>query len=151
MTRIRKALVALALAASMFLIMGSAFAPSASASLPYYQKPRVIAWEWAFNQRGKPYIWGGIGPRGFDCSGLVMMAYRHAYKYLPRTTYAMLNSGKLRRTHHPKRGVLAFYGRGHVEIYYKAGWTFGAHHTGTRIGFTHYNSAYHPSAFYFVR
>ncbi|MFE6305041.1 hypothetical protein [Nocardiopsis sp. NPDC057823] len=24
---------------------------------------------WARNQAGKPYIWGGAGPRGYDCSG----------------------------------------------------------------------------------
>jgi F0F1-type ATP synthase assembly protein I len=24
---------------------------------------------WARNQHGKPYIWGGAGPRGYDCSG----------------------------------------------------------------------------------
>jgi hypothetical protein len=24
---------------------------------------------WARSQAGKPYIWGGVGPRGYDCSG----------------------------------------------------------------------------------
>jgi TP901 family phage tail tape measure protein len=27
--------------------------------------------EWASRQVGKPYIWGGIGPGGYDCSGLL--------------------------------------------------------------------------------
>jgi cell wall-associated NlpC family hydrolase len=40
---------------------------------------------WAEQQLGKPYIWGGIGPQGFDCSGLVMEAYQHSGISLPRT------------------------------------------------------------------
>jgi cell wall-associated NlpC family hydrolase len=37
-------------------------------------------------QLGKPYQWGGVGPDSFDCSGLVMMAYRSAGIYIPRTS-----------------------------------------------------------------
>jgi peptidoglycan DL-endopeptidase CwlO len=37
-------------------------------------------------QLGKPYQWGGTGPDAFDCSGLVMMAYRTAGIYLARTS-----------------------------------------------------------------
>jgi cell wall-associated NlpC family hydrolase len=37
-------------------------------------------------QLGKPYQWGGVGPDSFDCSGLVMMAYRSAGVYIPRTS-----------------------------------------------------------------
>jgi cell wall-associated NlpC family hydrolase len=39
----------------------------------------------ALSQLGKPYIWGGSGPKGYDCSGL---AYRSWYvatgRYIPR-------------------------------------------------------------------
>ena len=44
-------------------------------------------------QLGKPYIWGGIGPVGYDCSGLVMMAYRAAGINLPRTTFQQVLAG----------------------------------------------------------
>src|SRR3954471_3646298 len=32
----------------------------------------------AQQQLGKPYKWGGIGPNGYDCSGLVYAAYKAA-------------------------------------------------------------------------
>jgi peptidoglycan DL-endopeptidase CwlO len=44
----------------------------------------VIAY--ARQQIGKPYQWGGTGPDAFDCSGLVMMAYRAAGIGIPRTS-----------------------------------------------------------------
>jgi cell wall-associated NlpC family hydrolase len=37
-------------------------------------------------QLGKPYLWGGTGPDAFDCSGLMMMAYRAAGVNIPRTS-----------------------------------------------------------------
>jgi len=46
---------------------------------------RVI--DFALAQRGKPYIWGGTGPDGYDCSGLVQMAYKHVGLDIPRVTF----------------------------------------------------------------
>ena len=48
---------------------------------------------YAVAQLGKPYIWGGTGPVGYDCSGLVMMAYRAAGIALPRTTFQQVLVG----------------------------------------------------------
>jgi cell wall-associated NlpC family hydrolase len=31
----------------------------------------------AFQQLGKPYIWGGNGPQGYDCSGLALASWTH--------------------------------------------------------------------------
>src|SRR5215468_5967502 len=60
---------------------------------------RLRAYRWAARQAGHPYVYGGTGP-GFDCSGLVMMAYRHAGVHLPRTTGGMLASSLLRLVWH---------------------------------------------------
>jgi cell wall-associated NlpC family hydrolase len=97
---------------------------------------RWAAMAWALRQAGKPYVWGGSGPWGFDCSGLVMAAYRHAGIYLPHNTYAMLQSGRLTRisARQAHWGDLVFmYGGGHVELFVRAGITFGAHHSGTTV------------------
>lgn len=40
----------------------------------------------ALDQVGTPYRYGGAGPGGFDCSGLVQFSYSRAGKPLPRTT-----------------------------------------------------------------
>jgi hypothetical protein len=42
---------------------------------------------YAIAQVGKPYVWGAEGPDTFDCSGLVMAAYRAAGVPIPRTTF----------------------------------------------------------------
>ena len=45
----------------------------------------LTAINYAEDQLGKPYLFGGTGPAAFDCSGLVMMAYRSAGVNIPRT------------------------------------------------------------------
>ena len=114
---------------------------------------RVIAYDYAVSQRGKWYCWGGSGPSCYDCSGLVSAAYRHVHILIGRTTYDMLRSGRLIRISRPqaRRGDLAFYGTGHVEFYDRASVTFGAHTTGTRIGWLRFGAYWHPTAYYRVR
>jgi peptidoglycan DL-endopeptidase CwlO len=57
--------------------------------LPVVQAPSQLvaaAIGYAEQQLGKPYLWGGTGPDAFDCSGLVMMAYRAAGISIARTS-----------------------------------------------------------------
>lgn len=43
---------------------------------------------------GAPYRYGGVTPRGFDCSGLVYYAHRQAGISVPRTTGAQLRRAR---------------------------------------------------------
>jgi len=58
---------------------------SALASVTSPNQTVSAALQYAEEQLGKPYLFGGTGPDSFDCSGLVMMAYRSAGVYIPRT------------------------------------------------------------------
>ena len=101
------------------------------------RNPDAVALDWAYTQAGVPYVWGGASGWGYDCSGLVMVAYEHAGIYLPHYTVAMLWSGHLRWVEHPRPGDLALWGGAfpyHVEIYVRPGWTWGAQDFGTVVG-----------------
>jgi peptidoglycan DL-endopeptidase CwlO len=67
----------------------TASAPECLTSVQTAQVPNnavATAISYAREQLGKPYLWGGTGPDAFDCSGLVMMAYRAAGINIPRTS-----------------------------------------------------------------
>lgn len=55
--------------------------------------PAQTAIHTALAQLGKPYVFGATGPSAFDCSGLMLVAWRAAGVTLPRTTFEQANSG----------------------------------------------------------
>jgi len=60
-----------------------------NSQLAAFVAPNAIvsqAVSYAEAQLGKPYLFGGTGPAAFDCSGLVMMAYRAAGVTIARTS-----------------------------------------------------------------
>ncbi|WP_188306598.1 C40 family peptidase, partial [Streptomyces sp. CBMA123] len=52
------------------------------AARPWSAEGAAAAIAFARSKIGLPYIWGGEGPEGYDCSGLTMMAWREAGKQL---------------------------------------------------------------------
>lgn len=65
---------------------------------------------------GKPYLMGGLGPRYYDCSGMVYTALKHFGIDIGRNTVAMQNSnGVTNLGHHrsaTRQGDLIIYGHG---------------------------------------
>ena len=105
----------------------------------------VTAIAYAAAQLGKPYIWGGTGPAGYDCSGLVMMAYQAAGISLPRTTFQQVDAGTpVYSDSQLKPGDLLFTpgsdgtatDPGHVGMYIGSGQVIQAPQTGEDIGIT---------------
>lgn len=89
----------------------------------------------AYRQVGKPYQWGGAGPRTYDCSGLVMAAWRKGGLRLPHR--ADLQHRMIRRKvglKHLRPGDLVFFsGDHHVGIYVGRHHFLHAPHTGARV------------------
>lgn len=93
----------------------------------------LAALQFAYKQIGKPYRYGGTGPSGWDCSGLVQAAWAAAGVRLPRTSYEQWAWGASRRVSLDdlQPGDLLWHaGYGHVGIYAGDGKVVHAPQTG---------------------
>jgi len=96
----------------------------------------------AFKQKGKPYAWGGTGPKSYDCSGLVMTSYEHSGITLPRVAADQYAYGPTVPLDQAQQGDLLFYATDvtnpatihHVVIYAGGGTIIDAPYTGAFVG-----------------
>jgi len=104
--------------------------------------PIAAAITFALAQVGKPYVWGGTGPDGWDCSGLTMMAYRAAGITIPRGSIAQSTVGQpVYDTNRLQPGDLLFVpgsdgtvtAPGHVGMYLGRGILVEAPHSGLTV------------------
>ncbi|TDP96783.1 C40 family peptidase [Labedaea rhizosphaerae] len=63
----------------------------------------------ALAQLGRPYLWGAIGPKAYDCSGLVQTSYRAAGIGLPRVSRQQATIGVEVPRNQVRAGDLVFY------------------------------------------
>ena len=100
-------------------------------------------------QIGKPYLWGGTGPDAFDCSGLVMMAYRAVGIDIPRTSQQQWKWGPRVSPGQAEPGDLVFFvggdgtgtAPGHVGIVIGHGLMIDAPYPGTQVRVEPYSAA----------
>ena len=99
----------------------------------------VAAISFAGRQLGTPYLWGGTGPGGFDCSGLAQAAFARAGLTLPRVAQDQFSAGPtLAGGAAVLPGDLVFFGTGttavdHVGLYVGSGLMVDAPHTGALV------------------
>jgi len=110
--------------------------------------------DYALAQVGKPYVWGGNGPDGFDCSGLVQQAYRRVGTELPRVADDQYVATTSISPDELRRGDLIFWsnssrasGIHHVAIYLGGGTYVEAPRPGKNVRISMLSNGYRPTHF----
>jgi len=91
--------------------------------------------QFAYNQLGCPYVFGGSGPcgAGFDCSGLTMAAWASAGVSIPRTSYGQATLPAVSLSALQPGDILEFAGDSHVGIYVGGGMLIDAPQPGMNV------------------
>ncbi|KGM08678.1 C40 family peptidase, partial [Cellulomonas carbonis] len=99
--------------------------------------------EWAMGKVGTPYLWGGTGPDGYDCSGLTSQAWKAAGLSINRTSRDQYKQVRKIAYDQLRAGDLIFYGRGndptsitHVAMYVGGGQMVEASRPGVPVRVT---------------
>jgi cell wall-associated NlpC family hydrolase len=109
---------------------------------------------YASAQLGKPYVWGGNGPNGYDCSGLVQQSFLRAGVQLPRVAADQFAATRPITSADLRRGDLLFWstssrasGIHHVAIYLGGGRYIEAPRPGTDVRISVLSTGYWPTHF----
>lgn len=93
---------------------GGPAAPAAAAQ-------RVV--DMGLSLKGHPYVWGGIGPKAFDCSGFVYYVFNKVGLSLPRSMADQIRAGTRIKAAELQPGDLVFFqntskrGISHISLY----------------------------------
>jgi cell wall-associated NlpC family hydrolase len=114
--------------------------------------------ELAYQQLGKPYVWGAEGPNSFDCSGLTWFVYKNAMgKTIPRTSITQSQYGQYVSRSELQLGDLVFSDTdnngsvNHVGIYIGNGKMIHAPKTGDVVKISDINTTYYKSVYVTAR
>ncbi|MFD3941852.1 C40 family peptidase [Streptomyces sp. NPDC058579] len=112
---------------------------------------------YAMNHLGDPYVWGGNGPHGWDCSGLVKAAYQSAGISLPRVADSQYRATTPISRSELRRGDLVFWssngrasGIHHVAVYLGGGQYLEAPRPGKNVRISSFGN-YNPNLYGRVR
>jgi cell wall-associated NlpC family hydrolase len=100
---------------------------------------------------GAYYVMGGVGPRGFDCSGFVYYILNHSGVRMSRDMYAQWTSGTHISSNNLQPGDLVFFsntykrGLSHVAIYIGNGRIVHAENESTGVTISDLWSSYYSS------
>ena len=87
---------------------------------------------------GAPYVWGAAGPSAFDCSGLIVWAYKQLGVSLPHSSATLSTMGTPVAKAALQPGDLVFFYSpvSHVGIYAGNGMVLNATQSGEPVQFT---------------
>ncbi|HJU46999.1 MAG TPA: C40 family peptidase, partial [Gaiellaceae bacterium] len=100
----------------------------------------------AMSQLGTPYVWGGMAPGGFDCSGLIAWAYSQVGVSLPHHAASQYSYGTPVGRDELQPGDIVFFdGLGHAGIYVGGDSFIHAPHTGDVVKISSLNDSWYAS------